>query len=91
MPEPEPSGSGGRLPRSPREELHGHRHAADRTAGIGDAGQEHVDRQVRLQHPWPGRTIVVNRVGGGTVAHTVSDNVTTFPTQAGATYTIAAP
>ncbi|MEU4405261.1 hypothetical protein AB0F88_12085 [Streptosporangium sp. NPDC023963] len=46
---------------------------------------------MRLQHPWPGRTIVVNRVGGGTVAHTVSDNVTTFPTQAGATYTIAAP
>ena len=48
-------------------------------------------RQVRLQHPWPGQTIVVNRVGGGTVAHTVSGNVITFPTQAGATYTIAAP
>ncbi|MGS2643898.1 glycoside hydrolase family 95-like protein [Streptosporangium sp. LJ11] len=48
-------------------------------------------RQVRLQHPWPGRTIVVDRVGGGTVAHTVGGNVITFPTQAGATYTIAAP
>src|SRR4029450_7052246 len=34
-------------------------------------------RTVRLQHPWPGQTIVVNRVGGGTVAHTVSNNVIT--------------
>ncbi|MFK3979288.1 glycosyl hydrolase family 95 catalytic domain-containing protein [Micromonospora sp. NPDC050397] len=48
-------------------------------------------RTVRLQHPWPGQTIVVGQVGGGTVAHTVSGNVITFPTQAGATYRITAP
>jgi alpha-L-fucosidase 2 len=48
-------------------------------------------KTVKLQNPWPGQTIVVNRVGGGTVSHTVSGNVITFATQAGSTYTIAAP
>ncbi|MEV4626884.1 discoidin domain-containing protein [Micromonospora sp. NPDC049523] len=48
-------------------------------------------RTVRLQHPWPGQTIVVNQVGGGTVSHTVSGNVITFATQPGGTYRITAP
>ncbi|MFC7645201.1 glycoside hydrolase family 95-like protein [Streptosporangium lutulentum] len=48
-------------------------------------------KTVKLQNPWPGQTVVVNRVGGGTVTPTVSGNVITFATQAGSTYTIAAP
>ncbi|GAA4172043.1 hypothetical protein GCM10022251_68200 [Phytohabitans flavus] len=45
-------------------------------------------RQARLQHAWPGRNVVVNRVGSGTVSHTVSGDVITFATQSGATYTV---
>jgi len=45
-------------------------------------------RQARLQHPWPGRNVVVNRVGAGTVSHAVSGDVISFATQAGATYTV---
>ncbi|AWS40658.1 discoidin domain-containing protein [Streptosporangium sp. 'caverna'] len=48
-------------------------------------------KTVKLQNPWPGQTVVINRVGGGTVTPTVSGNVITFATQAGSTYTIAAP
>ncbi|SDJ02076.1 glycosyl hydrolase family 95 catalytic domain-containing protein [Nonomuraea jiangxiensis] len=45
-------------------------------------------RTVRLANPWPGRPVVVTRVGGGTVTPTVSGDVVSFPTQQGATYTI---
>jgi hypothetical protein len=47
-------------------------------------------KQVQLQNPWPGLNISVTRVGGGSVAFTVPNNVITFPTQSGATYTITA-
>ncbi|WP_344942335.1 discoidin domain-containing protein [Sphaerisporangium flaviroseum] len=46
-------------------------------------------RTVRVGNPWPGRTVVVTRAGGGTVGHTVSGDVITFATQAGSTYTVA--
>ncbi|GIH26443.1 hypothetical protein Aph01nite_47530 [Acrocarpospora phusangensis] len=52
----------------------------DITSGTG--------RQVRLANPWPGRTVLVTRAGTGTVAHTVSNDVITFPTVAGATYSV---
>lgn len=48
-------------------------------------------RQVRLRNPWPGRPVVVTRVGGGAVTPTVSGDVVSFPTQAGATYTVTSP
>ncbi|GLW09289.1 hypothetical protein Misp01_44180 [Microtetraspora sp. NBRC 13810] len=41
---------------------------------------------VRLRNPWQGRNVVVTRVGGGTVAHTVAGDVISFPAQAGSTY-----
>lgn len=46
---------------------------------------------VRLQNPWPGQTLVINRVGGGTASYTESGGVITFTAQTGATYTINAP
>ncbi|RCG28625.1 hypothetical protein DQ384_23045 [Sphaerisporangium album] len=45
-------------------------------------------RTASVGNPWPGRAVVVTRAGGGTVGHTVANDVVTFPTQAGATYTI---
>ncbi|GAA1857469.1 hypothetical protein GCM10009687_25710 [Asanoa iriomotensis] len=48
-------------------------------------------RQLRLRNPWPGRAVVVTRVGGGTVTPTVSGDVISFATQAGATYTVTSP
>ncbi|MCW2880843.1 MAG: hypothetical protein JWQ95_4943 [Sphaerisporangium sp.] len=45
-------------------------------------------RTVRLQNPWPGRTVTVTRAGGGTIGYTTSNDVINFPTQAGATYTV---
>ena len=50
-----------------------------------------VNSTVRLQSPWPGQTITVTRVGGGTVTHTDSGGIISFAGQAGATYTINAP
>ncbi|WP_347599540.1 carbohydrate ABC transporter permease [Acrocarpospora sp. B8E8] len=52
----------------------------DITSGTG--------KQVRLANPWPGRTVLVTRVGTGTVSHTVANDVITFPTVAGATYSV---
>jgi hypothetical protein len=46
-----------------------------------------VNRTVRMQSPWPGQTITVTRVGGGTD----SGGIITFIGTAGATYTITAP
>jgi hypothetical protein len=48
-------------------------------------------RQAKLQHPWPGQSVTVTQVGGGSVPFTLQDNVITFNTQAGATYTITSP
>ncbi|MDG4826988.1 discoidin domain-containing protein [Asanoa sp. WMMD1127] len=48
-------------------------------------------RQVRLRNPWPGRPVVVTRVGGGAVTPSVTGDVVSFATQAGATYTITSP
>ncbi|MBE1491829.1 discoidin domain-containing protein [Plantactinospora soyae] len=45
-------------------------------------------RPVRLQNPWGSQAVVVTRVGGGVVAHTVSGNVISFSTQAGGTYNV---
>ncbi|WP_405150009.1 discoidin domain-containing protein [Sphaerisporangium sp. NBC_01403] len=45
-------------------------------------------RTVRLANPWPGRPIAVTRTGGGSVGQTVSNDVITFATQAGVTYTV---
>ena len=50
-----------------------------------------VNSTVRLQSPWPGQTITVTRIGGGTVTHTDSGGIISFAGQAGATYTINAP
>nr|WP_062339743.1 discoidin domain-containing protein [Herbidospora sakaeratensis] len=46
--------------------------------------------QLRLQNPWPGRGVTVVRVGGGSVSPSVSNDVITFSTVAGATYSITA-
>jgi hypothetical protein len=46
-------------------------------------------RQVRLQHPWPGQNVTVTQAGGGSVGFTIQNNVITFATQTGATYTIS--
>jgi hypothetical protein len=48
-------------------------------------------KQVHLQHPWPGQNVTVTQVGGGTIGYTVQNNVITFNTQPGATYTVTAP
>jgi hypothetical protein len=48
-------------------------------------------RQLRLRNPWPGRPVVVTRVGGGAVTPTVTGDVISFATQASATYTITSP
>ncbi|GAA4576225.1 discoidin domain-containing protein [Planotetraspora kaengkrachanensis] len=45
-------------------------------------------KAVRLQNPWPGRTVKVVRTGGTTVTFTMSDDRINFPTQAGTTYTV---
>ncbi len=45
-------------------------------------------RTVRLANPWPGRPIAVTRTGGGSVGQTVSNDVITFATQTGVTYTV---
>ncbi|MEV6299912.1 discoidin domain-containing protein [Actinoplanes sp. NPDC051861] len=48
-------------------------------------------RQLRLRNPWPGRTVRVAEAGGGTITPTVSGDVISFPTRAGATYSISSP
>jgi len=48
-------------------------------------------KPVSLQNPWPGRTVVINRVGGGNVGYTTNGSVITFSTDAGATYNLTAP
>ncbi|MFC4592065.1 discoidin domain-containing protein [Sphaerisporangium corydalis] len=45
-------------------------------------------KTVRFVNPWPGRSVTIARVGGGTVAPSVSGDVVTFATQAGSTYTV---
>ena len=48
-------------------------------------------RHLRLRNPWPGRAVVVTRAGGGAVTPTVTGDVISFATAAGATYTVTSP
>ncbi|GAA2581341.1 hypothetical protein GCM10010399_08860 [Dactylosporangium fulvum] len=51
----------------------------------------HVGGQVRFQNPWPGQSITITRVGGGSVSYSESGGVVTFTGAAGASFTINAP
>ncbi|GAA1367709.1 glycosyl hydrolase family 95 catalytic domain-containing protein [Catellatospora chokoriensis] len=43
---------------------------------------------VSIQHPWPGQAVTVTRAGSGPITPTIANNVITFPTTAGSTYTL---
>lgn len=45
-------------------------------------------KTLSLRNPWPGETVTITRVGGGTVTPSVNGDVLTFPTAQNATYTI---